>query len=65
MHLSNEEKLSILEESRDKDFQKDLKLLLSQSKNMSLQEYLDFLNLFPGTNFKAFEREAIFKKVIF
>ena len=44
MHLSDEEKLSILEESRDLQFQRDVKLLSSESRKLSLEEYLDFLN---------------------
>ena len=44
MHLSDEEKLSILEESRDSQFQNDIRLLSAESRNLSLEEYLDFLN---------------------
>ena len=44
MHLSDEEKLSILDESRDSRFQEEVKLLSTGSKRMGLAEYLDFLN---------------------
>lgn len=43
MHLSDEDKRSILEESRDIAFQKDLKSISGNAKKMSLLEYLDFL----------------------
>jgi hypothetical protein len=43
MRLSDEDKRSILEESQDVRFQKDLKLLSLRSRNLTTKEYLDFL----------------------
>ena len=67
MHLSDEEKISILEEFRDKKIQRDIEELSSYSKKMSLAEYLDFLKFFWDSKprQKIPSRFITYKNVIF
>jgi len=66
MHLSNEEKRSILEESQDTQLQEDLRLPVKPHK-MGLAEYLEFLTiLWKSTPRQSQDRKFVpYKKVIF
>ena len=66
MKLSNEEKESILEESRDPKRREDLQRK-SKPRKMSLSEYMDFLSLFSELNRgkASFSPSVPYHKVVF